>query len=196
MSTKPVVGNLIAPQEVASQLSLALEEVNKLIKEGVIPAYRIGPFLRISEDELGCFLEECRTANRSVQGARPLPRVDSNERLCLTFAQRKRFKVRGSVTHGAEIWPGNARYPLKFSQRFFADLLREFGGREVKVGLSFDRPEPGSLGEWVKKKLNTRMNPTVYLAGLLIEEGYAERSARGVISFSKAGPPLAQTNDD
>jgi hypothetical protein len=68
-------------------------------------------------------------------------------------------------------------------------MLGRFRGREVNVGLQFDRPGPGSLGEWIKKNLPTKMNPATYVAGLLIDEGYAERSGRGTIQFYEKRKP-------
>ena len=44
-------------------------------------------------------------------------------------------------------------------------------------------PEEGSFGQWIQEKLPTKMNPACYVAGLLIEEGYAERARAGVIRF-------------
>ena len=53
----------------------------------------------------------------------------------------------------------------------------------MRVGLSFGGPEEGSFGQWIQEKLPTKMNPACYVAGLLIEEGYAERARAGVIRF-------------
>lgn len=56
------------------------------------------------------------------------------------------------------------------------------------MGGSFSGPPSGSLGEFIQQRLPTKMNPAVYVAALLIEEGYAEESRRGYIRFrSKKG---------
>jgi len=39
------------------------------------------------------------------------------------------------------------------------------------------------LGEFIQQKLKTKMNPAVYVAALLIEDGYAEPARRGYIQF-------------
>lgn len=44
---------------------------------------------------------------------------------------------------------------------------------EVAVGGSLDVPVRGSLGEFIQQKIKTKMNPAVYVAVLLIDEGYA-----------------------
>jgi len=44
-------------------------------------------------------------------------------------------------------------------------------------------PRRGSLGEFIQQKLKTKMNPAVYLAALLIDEGYADPVQRGYIRF-------------
>jgi len=41
------------------------------------------------------------------------------------------------------------------------------------VGGSLDVPVRGSLGEFIQQKIKTKMNPAVYVAVLLIDEGYA-----------------------
>lgn len=60
-------------------------------------------------------------------------------------------------------------------------LLDAFRGQEIPVGGKFDDTGVGSLGEFIQKKLKIKMNPAVYLAALLIDEGYAESSRRGYI---------------
>jgi hypothetical protein len=104
-------------------------------------------------------------------------------RWCLTRTGTK-FRVLGSIINGAEIWPGKMRYPIKFPKSFMKALLSHFTPGDVAVGGSFDGPSPGSLGEFIQQKLNTKMNPAVYVAALLIDEGYADASARrGYITF-------------
>ena len=46
-----------------------------------------------------------------------------------------------------------------------------FRGKEVRVGGKFDDPGRDSLGEFIQRNLKTKMNPAVYVAALLIEEG-------------------------
>jgi hypothetical protein len=77
------------------------------------------------------------------------------------------------------------RYPIKFPKSFMDALLARFSEGEVAVGGSFDGPSRGSLGEFIQQKLKTKMNPAVYVAALLVEEGYADWSRRGYIQFRK-----------
>jgi len=50
---------------------------------------------------------------------------------------------------------------------------------KFRWGGKFDDPGRGSLGEFIQQKLKTKMNPAVYLAALLIDEGYAAPARRG-----------------
>src|ERR1700679_3012277 len=53
-----------------------------------------------------------------------------------------------------ELWPGQMRYPIKFSKSFMKSLLTHFKGGQVAVGASFDGPPPGSSGEFIQHELN------------------------------------------
>ena len=75
------------------------------------------------------------------------------------------------------------QYPIKFPRQFMEAALANFCDQEVPVGGKFDDAVHGSLGEFIQQKLQTKMNPAVYLAALLIEEGYAEPARRGYIRF-------------
>lgn len=75
------------------------------------------------------------------------------------------------------------RYPICFPNEFVKRMLEHFSNREVPVGSRFDDPGEGSLGDYIQRELPTKMNPAVYLAALLIEEGYAEDGGRGKIRF-------------
>ena len=71
----------------------------------------------------------------------------------------------------------------KFPKHFMDVMLERFCDAEVVVGDKFDDPGRGSLGEFIQQKLKTKMNPAVYLAALLIDEGYADSVQRGYIQF-------------
>ena len=73
------------------------------------------------------------------------------------------------------------QYPIKFPKQFMDSLLTHFRDGEIPVGGKFDDPSRGSLGEFIQQTLKIKMNPAVYLAALLIEEGYAEQPRRGYI---------------
>jgi hypothetical protein len=81
------------------------------------------------------------------------------------------------------------RYPIKLPKSFMDALLTHFSEGEVAVGGGFDGPAHGSLGEFIQQKLHTKMNPAVYVAALLIEEGYAD--AHGVAIFPHLAPPAS-----
>ena len=181
--------NLLSPEDVASILRVDPDDVLELIDEGTLRAYKIGKFVRIAEDDIDRCLEACSTGEAQIVQLEPRPSVElaqrnSGERLCKTFAGRKTFRVSGHVETGAEIWAGDMRYPIRFSKEKF-DALLKWGQsrREIRAGASFSGPEEGSLGQWIQKNLPTKLNPSCYVAGLLIDEGYAERARAGVIRF-------------
>jgi hypothetical protein len=73
------------------------------------------------------------------------------------------------------------QYPIKFPKHFMDAMLERFRDAEVPVGGKFDDPGRGSLGEFIQQNLQTKMNPAVYVAALLIDEGYADPVRRGYI---------------
>jgi excisionase family DNA binding protein len=183
--------SLLSPEEVASILRVDPADVLALIEDGTLPAYRIGKFLRVAEDELDRCLEAGSTSGPNAS-EREAPHVavgeptqrSSGARRCKTFAGRSTFRISGDVETGAQIWPGDMRYPINFSKEKFTALLswgRSKG--EVRLGASFSGPDDGSLGQWIQQTLPTKMNPASYVAGLLIEEGYAEKVRPAVIRF-------------
>ncbi len=109
------------------------------------------------------------------------PTLPNGIRWCSTRTGRAKFRVSGSVATGADIWPGKMQYPVKFPKQFMDALLEHFSLGEFPIGGAFDNPTRGSLGEFIQQKLKMKINPAVYLAALLINEGYAEDVRRGYI---------------
>jgi excisionase family DNA binding protein len=186
-----------SPAEVASLLRVDPKDVLVLVEEGHLRAYRIGNFLRVGDSDLDTYLEVCLYQSRAAKnrGANASSRscADSRTsrnacRICPTSAGRKTFRVSGSVATGAEIWPGQMRSPVRFPKEKFEALLKHFRGREIKIGAIFSGPEPGSLGAWIQENLPTKLNPASYVGGLLIDEGYAERTRPGIIRFFSERP--------
>ena len=125
--------------------------------------------------------ESMQRKNRGqmIDEAEPLP---AGYRWCSTPGGEK-FRVSGSISEGAEVWPAKASKPIKFPKDFLEILLSRFRGQNVSIGGRFDYPGRGSLGEFIQVKLAISSNPATYLAGLLIEEGYAETTGRGYARF-------------
>jgi excisionase family DNA binding protein len=173
----------LTPQEAAQQLKVEEGEIILLIKQGKLRAIRIGNnSIRIPEGELEKLPITCSAGPTPTDSSARETLPNNNSRWCHTRTGVP-FPVSGSVSAGAEIWPGKMRYPIKFPKRFMDALLAHFPKGEVAVGGSFDGPTQGSLGEFIQQQLNTKMNPAVYLAALLIEEGYADAARRGYIRF-------------
>jgi len=192
----------LTPEEVGSFLKIDPEEVVRLIEQCQLRAYKVGAVYRIGQQDLDAFLDGCNTSGPRGPGPLGSRRTlkegttSNHSRTCKTFAGLGEFRVSGSIATGAEIWPGQMRYPIRFPKNFFDSLLRRFRAQEVNVGLQFDRPGKDSLGEWIKKNLPTKMNPATYVAGLLIDEGYAERAGRGVIQFyDRRKPSLMEASN-
>jgi excisionase family DNA binding protein len=173
--------NYLSLEETALQLKVSEADIKSLVDQGKLRAISIGNIIRVPETELERLL--------ITSAARPNPRETSpdNSRLVCTRTG-KPFRVSGSVSEGVEIWPGKMRYPIRFSKAFMEALLARFSETEVAVGSSFDDPGRGSLGEFIQRSLPTKMNPAVYVAALLLEEGYADESRRGHIRFRRRSP--------
>ena len=172
----------LTPEETAQQLKVEVTEILQLIEQGKLRAVSIGSNIRIPEPELDKLLLTS-AAGPAPPASGATETLPSNSRLIPTRTRRATFRVSGSIATGVEIWPGKMRYPIRFPKSFMDGLLARFPEGEVAVGGSFDGPPRGSLGEFIQQKLKTKMNPAVYLAALLIEEGYADDSRRGYIRF-------------
>jgi excisionase family DNA binding protein len=174
------------PEELAQQLKIEVEDLMALIVQGKLKAIRIGTSIRIPEMEVEKMHVTCAAVSPAKVAA-PVPTAGEVEALpegsrwCLTRTGRAKFRVSGSVATGAEIWPGQMRYPIKFPKSFMDKMLAHFKIGEFPIGGKFDDPGQGSLGEFIQQELKIKMNPAVYLAALLTDEGYADSTRRGFI---------------
>lgn len=159
-----------------------------LIEQGKLRAIRIREHIRIREAEVEKLQTTCAavpiaTGDLAVEKPPNEERLPDGSRWCLTRTGRAKFRVSGSIASGAEIWPGQMQYPIKFPKHFMDAMLERFRDAEVPVGGKFDDPGRGSLGEFIQQNLQTKMDPAVYVAALLIDEGYAGPVRRGYIRF-------------
>ena len=178
----------LTPEEIAQQLKVGVAEVTSLIEQGKMRAILIGDSIRIPETELERLLDTCAAVPAATDDPRASPKIATEAlpdgmRWCFTRTGRAKFRVSGSIADGADIWPGRMQYPIKFSKQFMEAMRAKFRCKEVAVGGKFDGPDRGSLGEFIQQELKIKMNPAVYIAALLIEEGYAEDARRGYIRF-------------
>lgn len=180
---------IYTPDEVACLLKLEVREVNELIEEGHLKVVRLGKQVRVRESDLQACLDHSAPPTSDFV-------LEAGIRLCGAFGGRATFRVHGSVEGGARIWPGTkASSPVKCSKEFFEAMLKKYRGQTIRVGLSFSDPGEGSLGAYVQRELKTKMNPTTYIAGLLVNEGYAERSEAGYIRFFNRRKGSGNTKD-
>ena len=91
-----------------------------------------------------------------------------------TWTGKSHFKYQGSVRQGTQIWFGKSQNLLTVSASQYMRLLDHFKGKEVPVGTSRDKPQPGSVGEWLQANVS-RTAIASYLAPILVTEGYAHR---------------------
>jgi excisionase family DNA binding protein len=171
------------PDELAQVLSVDAAVVLDLVASGRLRAYRIGEHVRISETDLQQYLETAivSTPHPAEQPAAAPPSAETRKE-CPTFGGQASFTYLGSVATGTTIWPSKkASYKLVFDAAQWALLLDTFRGKEFRAGLNFAKPEPGSLGAWIKEHWNTKMGPAAYVGGILISEGYADRPKPGWI---------------
>ena len=91
-----------------------------------------------------------------------------------TWTGKSHFKCEGSVREGTQIRFGKNEQPLSVSASQYTRLLDHFKGQEVPVGTSRDKPQPGSLGEWLQENVR-RTAIASYLSVILVTEGYARR---------------------
>jgi excisionase family DNA binding protein len=178
----------LTPEELAEQLRIEVEDVMSLIGQGKLRAIRIHEHIRIREAEVEKLQTTCAavpiaTGDLAVEKPPNEEHLSDGSRWCLTRTGRAKFRVSGSIASGAEIWPGQMQYPIKFPKHFMDAMLERFRDAEVPVGGKFDDPGHGSLGEFIQQNLQTKMNPAVYVAALLIDEGYADPVRRGYIRF-------------
>lgn len=181
----------LTPTEAAELLKVDEEDLMSLVREGKLRAIQVGPHVRIRAAELER-LETTSPAGPSptrieIDESGPAGEAPEGVRWVSTRTGRARFRVAGCVAEGAKIWPGRMRYPIKMPKRFMEELLDHFGSKEgdVPVGGKFDDPGKGSLGAYIQAQLEIKMNPAVYLAALLIDEGYAVEGERGKIAFTE-----------
>jgi excisionase family DNA binding protein len=188
----------LTPEELAELLKIEVKDVMSLIEQGKLRAIRIGNNIRIREAEVEKLQTTCAAVPADGDDLPASPPSDQEalpdgSRWCATRTGRAKFRVMGSIATGAEIWPGQMQYPIKFPKHFMDAMLERFRDAEAPVGGKFDDPGQGSLGEFIQLQLQTKMNPAVYLAALLIDEGYADPARRGYIRFhSKPGRKTAK----
>jgi hypothetical protein len=91
-----------------------------------------------------------------------------------TWTGKSYFKYEGSVGKGTHIWFGKNKQPVTVSASQYTRLLDRFKGQQVPVGTSRDKPQLGSLGEWLQENV-TRTAIASYVAPIIVTEGYARR---------------------
>lgn len=99
-----------------------------------------------------------------------------------TWAGKSTFTYKGCVAVGTDISFGTVPSVVKVSAQQYSNLRKNFLGKVVAVGTSFDNPPPGSIGEWLQSHV-TRTAIASYVASILIREGYAIKENDKEIRF-------------
>ena len=100
-----------------------------------------------------------------------------------TWGGRSSFEYSGSVETGTEIIFGQG-WKARVSAQDYLALRHHFMGRIVPAGTSRTDPPPGSLGAWLQANV-TRSAIAVYVAQILVQEGYAKRVGKHDICIIK-----------
>ncbi len=167
----------MTPDGACGALQIDIADLLNLVQRGQLRAHQIAGQLRFSAENFKAFLNGC-----AVHGDAEAPMAPRRD--CKTFAGRKKFSYVGSVETGTKIWVGTAMLsPLRFTKEQWAALLGQFREKTIPAGLSFDKPEAGSMGDWIQANWKTKIGPATYVGGILIAEGYAERTRPGEIRF-------------
>jgi excisionase family DNA binding protein len=179
------LGQFYTPDQLANLLHIEHDHLLTLVNNGHLRAYRIANEIRIAAPDLQAYLDTCRITTNGTTPPVTTP-VTSDRKTCPTFGGQATFTYTGSVPTGTTIHPGTkATYKLHFNANQWQELLTAFQGKTIRAGLNFAKPEPGSMGAWIKEHWNTKMGPAAYIGGILNAEGYATRSKPGWITFHK-----------
>ena len=90
-----------------------------------------------------------------------------------TWAGKSQFRYTGSVATGTEIEYGRSfRFKAGTTAGEYANLLRRFSGRHVKIGTSRTVSPDGSVGDWLKANVSKTALAS-YVGPILVDEGYA-----------------------
>ncbi|MDX2181481.1 MAG: hypothetical protein SFV18_17940 [Bryobacteraceae bacterium] len=123
------------------------------------------------------------------------PQPVPGRKRCKTFGGEAEFEYEGSVSTGVKFFLGKSGMPGEATQEQLRELLARFVGRTVEIGSHFTQPSAGSIGAWLNdnRTRGQAMGRAVYVGGILIAEGYAERVKRGIIRIfpSKRQPSEA-----
>ena len=98
-----------------------------------------------------------------------------------TWAGRSAFRYTGSVRDGTTIHFGEGRKVMISTEQYRA-MLELFSGSKVNIGTSRDKAPRGSLGDWLFENVDSRAIAS-YVGAILVEEGYAVKSAPSIIFF-------------
>jgi len=92
--------------------------------------------------------------------------------------QTEKFSYDGSVEEGVTI--GGTSISMPATQ--FAQLLSDFAGRGVPLGLSEDPPS-NSVAHWLRERIMDDEKVAHFIGAILVDEGYCERLGHTHIIF-------------
>jgi tetratricopeptide (TPR) repeat protein len=94
-----------------------------------------------------------------------------------TLSKNKPFRYIGSIKEGTTIFFGTDREHT-INKKQYEELIKEFTGKKVLIGTSFNNPPVNSLGSWLLGNVSRRALAS-YVAPILIAEGYAQQIEKG-----------------
>lgn len=98
-----------------------------------------------------------------------------------TWGGKSKFEYQGGVRQGTKIIYGkNNRITVTAVQ--YQRLIDNFAGKNVSVSSGRTNPVVGSLGDWLRQNV-TKTAIAVYVAPILIQEGFAVRTSETTLMF-------------
>ena len=98
-----------------------------------------------------------------------------------TWGGRRYFEYEDSYESKIVIYYGTAfKWKAIVPKEDYEKLIKEFAGKTVPIGTSIDKPDIGSVGEWIINNLKTAQI-AYCLGAILVEDGYATKNRSEII---------------
>jgi hypothetical protein len=100
-----------------------------------------------------------------------------------TWMRGSQFDYEGNVENGTTIIYGQNESRIQVTALNYEALLNNFQGRVIQVSSSRTELVAGSLEAWLQENVS-RTTISTYVAAILVNEGFATRTANNEIQFN------------